>query len=261
MINKISNIIIYSTAIILLTILLFLVINNINSVKIDTDYVLNSYKFLVNDNLDSCNGLNMYGENRVEYADLSDADKLCLAYRNIKQHSYDKLNKSNNENYCYISKNDNKGFTLNEDNICDIEIISKEKIDQIYYELFNKQIGDYSDFKINDSRACYYQDDKYLCGDSILQNITYGWNPTYYTIITKAKEKGSYLYIYDYFLIINNNECYLSNNGSIKNDKCSLKLTNANIDNRFLTKFGQKYKHTFKKNNNGTYYWISSEPI
>ena len=38
------------------------------------------------------------------------------------------------------------------------------------------------------------------------------------------------------------------------------KFLNA-VNDRFLKKYGQEYKHVFKKASDGSYYWVSSEPI
>ena len=258
--NKIFNIIFYIIIVILIVILICLFMNNLNSIDINSDYVLKTYYTLGNDNLDTCNGLIMYTDSRVEYNDLKDDNKLCLAYRNIEKYASDILNKTKKENYCYLDKTDNKGFILNEDNKCDVNVLSYEDINNVYTNLFNQKINDYIDFQISDNQMCYVNKDNYLCGESIIQTYTYGWSPTYYRILYKAKEKGSYLYIYDYFLLINNNKCYLTNDDSIENEKCSNKLNNKkDINNHFITKYGRKYIHTFKQNKDGNYYWISSE--
>ena len=74
-------------------------------------------------------------------------------------------------------------------------------------------------------------------------------------------EKSSKIVIYDYFIKINNNECYSDVNGTL-NEKCTQAYDkDTKIDIRFLKKYGTKYKHTYMKNADGTYSWISSEPI
>lgn len=53
------------------------------------------------------------------------------------------------------------------------------------------------------------------------------------------------------------------------NSDMTTKLTEDNVDwfesnDNILSKYEnrmKRYKHTFKKNTNGTYYWYSTEPI
>ena len=79
--------------------------------------------------------------------------------------------------------------------------------------------------------------------------------------IKDSFKKNDEIIIYDYFLKVINNECYTSYVKDSKNDKCTKALeNNKNVDYKFLKKYGTKYKHVFKKDNN-VYHWVSSEKI
>lgn len=121
------------------------------------------------------------------------------------------------------------------------------------------------DFEIKYSSSCEYSESNndYLC-HALMQ----GW-PGIQLVVTKlikAEEIGNNIYLYDYFVYCDG---YIENPGTYKDIKATKKISDINymeiyFDNRedmdILGK-GQIYKHRFKKNKNGTYSWISSEPI
>lgn len=129
-------------------------------------------------------------------------------------------------------------------------------------------------FDINWGRSCRYENGIYVHssggGGSILEPISY---------MTKVEKDSNNIYIYDKFIVVKDAEknnvygesLYIldtTNDASniideYKNDDVwALKLDEFN--QFFIEKYKNKmkeYKHTFKKNENGEYYWYSTEPV
>ena len=149
-----------------------------------------------------------------------------------------------------------------ETNECIISKIKKEQIDNSYKKLFGKEIEFNESFKIDNLNICYLKDDYYYCGLSETFTYTYGSESTVYRVIKKAEEKSSDIIIYDYFVKINNNKCYKNYTTADINDTCTEQYkNNKNINYKFMKKYTTEYKHVYRKLEDGTYYWISSEPI
>lgn len=116
------------------------------------------------------------------------------------------------------------------------------------------------DFELKYSSLCEYSNDNddYLC-HALMQ----GWPAIQIEItkLIKAYEVGNYIYLYDYFVY-----CYDRTYKDINRTKKISDIDYREIyfdgreDMDILGK-GQIYKHKFKKNRNGTYSWVSSEPI
>lgn len=119
-------------------------------------------------------------------------------------------------------------------------------------------------FDIKYSMGCEYsnENDDYLC-HALMQ----GWPADQYemTKLIKAEKLGNTIHLYDYFVYADYGEIEGTFKDRYKKEKIS------NIDYReiyfndkedmSIMSQGQIYKHTFKNNGNGTYYWVSSEPI
>ena len=243
---------------------LWILIKNINSVNKDNPIIKELYTYLGNDYLDYCNGMPFYNSTKITYDSLDDSLKMCLAYKHISSENIinDELNKNKKQDACNFTND--KQFSLDKDEkICTVETFSKKDLNNEYKKLFNKEIEEYQDFNISGNKSCYFdtKESRFVCGNSVMQNLQLGWAPTTYRMINKVKEKGNRIYIYDTYLAINNSNCYLSNNGDIENSKCSDSINKkTKFNSIFLLKHGKRYLHVFEKNNNGNYFWISSTP-
>ncbi len=120
-------------------------------------------------------------------------------------------------------------------------------------------------FDIKYSIGCEYSSENkdYLC-HALMQ----GWPGEQYemTKLIKAEQIGNTVYLYDYFVYAD----YASPEGTFKDRYKKEKISTLDYreiyfsdegEDMSIMGQGQIYKHTFKKNSNGTYYWISSEPI
>lgn len=232
--------------------------------KLDTDseLVTELYTYIGNNDLQVCDGLVTYGEEKVGFDDIDNNLRICSAYSllELDEGSTIKVDTTKKDNTCSIGNNIVFASDNYEDDICTITKISSDLVNEQYKKMYGKDIENYEQFQYNDTTVCYYEDGYYYCGLSESYSLVVGGEPHTYRSIKKATLKNDELIIYDYFLRITNNECYMSYMGENINKDCSnVYSDNQDIDYRFLRKYGQLYKHTFSKMND-SYYWVSSEP-
>lgn len=206
----------------------------------------------------------MYSNEEVNYDVLDNETKLCTAYRLLDEESKSSNDyEGNEENTCSI--NDNIVFATNnyEDDICTVEEVSKDELNNTYKQVFGNDISEDGEFLINYNTVCYNNGDYYYCGLAETYTKTFGAEPHTYRTIKDVYKKGDEIIIYDYFLKIVNGECYSSYVNGTTNNNCTNELPenedDYNIDYDFLRKYGTLYKHTFKQSGD-TYYWVSSIP-
>ena len=220
------------------------------------------HSYLMPDDLNNCDGLSNYADKKITSKDLNDNVKLCLAYQkaSIKDVKVEEYDKAKNKEVCNV---DDMIFGLEEKSkICSVSIIKKDIIENAYYKLFGQNIKSKEAFNYDYMHICYLKDDYYYCGRSETYTYVIDGTTAIYRIIDKAVEKGSTITIYDYFLKINSDECYKNYTTSEKNNDCTKNYTkNTKVDYKFMQRYGIKYKHVYQKDDNGTYYWVSSTPV
>lgn len=125
--------------------------------------------------------------------------------------------------------------------------------------------------RINDLYCNKYVDEEYYCYPFNAGGIVI--LPEEYRKLVKVEEDENYLYLYDYHLVvapIYSEEGTITDNYSIHVDENAMvgMVTRDEyfaFDDKYeglMNKIGDKaklYKHTFKKDNTGNYYWISTE--
>ena len=144
-----------------------------------------------------------------------------------------------------------------------VNTLTVNDLNDAYFALFGKNIEKHIDFNLSGSKTCYFdeKESRYVCGNAVVQTLQLGWAPTTFRMIFKVKEKGNKIYLYDYYVAINNKKCYTTNSGNNENTKCSDKLAkDVDFNSKFIAKHGQKYLHIFEKDPSGNYY-ISSLSI
>lgn len=260
LIDKLYNIIIILLAIIVVVV--FIYQNKENKINKELkDKYREQYTYLSNSDLHNCNGLYNYSNKKIEYDDINIESKLCSTYY--------KLDSNNNSNE--IWKKDKKKNTCTKNNMkfriddnsdsCSVTISDKEEFSKIYKKIFNKDIEE-KEFKIDDLHVCYFNKNNVYCGLSETYTIILENDYDVYRVINKIEEKSSSVEIYDYFIKKDVDMCYKYYTTSDNNEKCTNKiLTKKDINYNMLKKYGTLYKHIYNKNEDGTYYWVSSEPI
>ncbi len=236
----------------------------INGKNVDTnsEQIKELHDYLSTDNLNNCNGLFTYSDKKIDYSKANAEDMACLAYykANITDAETETYKPKKKETTCVV---DNMTFRVDEENKeCVVQKISKKAVEDAYNKIFGKKLDNLESFKIDNFNICYLKDDSYYCGLSESYTYTIGPDSTIYRIINRALEKGNKITIYDYFARINNNTCYSTYAVDTVNSKCTENYKeDVKIDYKFMEKYGVKYKHVFEKDKNGTYHWVSSEPV
>ena len=259
LIIKILNVII----ILLLIAIVFIIFKKGKPLNTNGKVVKDLYSYVGNNNLEKCGGLVFYSDEEINYDKLSNETKLCLAYTKVNDEDKEelKVDKAKKGNTCSLK--DSLVFATDnyEDKICTLSKTNKNLVNENYKKMFGKSIENYDKFQLDNITVCYLNDDSYYCGLSEEYTYTIGAEPHTYRAIKDSFKKNDEIIIYDYFLKVINNECYTSYVKDSKNDKCTKALeNNKNVEYKFLKKYGTKYKHIFKKDNN-VYHWVSSEKI
>ena len=129
------------------------------------------------------------------------------------------------------------------------------------FEIFGQDISNNEEFRADNTHICYLKDNKYYCGLSETFSYVIGNESTIYRVLEKAVKKGSEIYLYDYFAKITNSTCYKDYTPSTINQDCTSNYKENKVNYKFMEKYATKYKHTYRKGENGNYYWVSSEPV
>lgn len=236
------------------------------NLDLNSNEVSSLYKYLGEVDIYHCGGLSTYSENTITKDDISDGNKLCMAYYNLNQ---DKVKKETIDSYG-VNKNDIKickvgeNITLatnNDEDFCNYFSFSKNELNNSYNDIYGTEISNYNSFYISSSNSCYLEGETYYCGTSETFTYSLAEQATVYRLLNKAVQQlNGDIIIYDYFLKVTEDSCYDSSDSKVAMDKCSKALDSQNeIDAEFVRKYGSIYKHTFKKNSNGDYYWAKSE--
>ncbi len=259
--------IIFIVLIILLIImtLTLIIIKIINKDEISTSSakVQELYNYFSTEDLNNCEGLFTYQDSKVDNKSVKADLKKCLAYNKATLGEVETLTlKQKKKTETCVQ--DDMTFRIDEDSSnCTVTKVSKDIINKEYVKLFGEEINDAESFKPDNYHICYLKDNEYYCGLAESFTYTLGNDSSIYRVIKKAIEKSSgEVIIHDYFLKINNNACYNSYTTDTENTECTANYKENNkVDFNFMKHNGQLYKHTFKKAKDGSYYWVSSEPV
>lgn len=249
---KKSRVVISIIFLLCFAVLIPLLINTLSLVDIDNINVKNAYK-LINENPLINENSDVFYQDSVDISSISENDMLAAAF-NITSKTDDEL--TTNDDKCFL---EDEAFEANEGK-CIIKIINMDELNKSYQSIFNKSIKSHHNFSVNNNVKCVYFEEKgtYTCGEVYFKTITLGWAPTTLKTIIKATEMNNTLKVYDKYLVINDNKCYPEY--SFKNEitKCSNTYDKDNLST-LLKKYGKTHIHTFKKNTQGIYYWVSSK--
>ncbi len=237
---------------------------------INSEEITKLYGYLGEVDLYHCGGLNAYSKDTITKDSLDAEDKLCMAYYELTE---DKLTsqtlpvKGTNEydtKYCEL--NEITFATADDSKVCSYEEFSVADLNNAYAQIYGEKPSENTNFYVASKTLCSKEGEKYYCGEATSYNVAITADADVYRLKSKAVEKfNGDIVIYDYFLKISENKCYLSSSSEEKSSKCTSKLSkiedfNALDDTAktdFVKKYGALYKHTYKKTKNG-YYWEKS---
>lgn len=225
---------------------------------IDSELVTNLYQYVsLNDERYINPGF--YEDGLIKYDDLKEEDKVLLIYltRNFELNTI-------NVNTC----EDLQGFNeIYSSCVSDPDYILVGNTfwrvnTNSFLDKYKSVFGSNKDFARKTywvlAKNCEFNsDDEMLC-----YTLPQGWmSSTYeYTKIIKAEKVGNNINIYDRFIMLGYYETMTrSFYGTYKDPAMTIQIADEpNID--FITE-GQIYKHVYKLDKNGNYYWYSSEPV
>lgn len=236
---------------------------DINSELIQELYDVNTFNWdLVLEN-------SFYEDKYVNYNNFSDEDRLFMAYKLNKPETTKYVFNNNCEefdgydelyNWCLNDTHKPGDFfdpsTVNDE--FDFHRVSISDMEKSYKDLFGyDKVMPKVNFKLYYSTMCEYGSKN---DDYIIYKLPAGW-PGYrleFTKLLKAEKFGDTITLYDSYV-------YLED--ATYKDKAKTKKI-SDIDyfgdlesHPEVYNDGQIYKHIYKKNDNGTYRWVSSEPV
>lgn len=202
-------------------------------------------------------GTSFYEGKLIKYDDINEDARFALTYLYEDYKIHEKEVKTCDELKGYEDAYD---YCLREekyflDGYTTFKLIDEKDFTDSYQRIFG------SDKSINEKKyhflAMAFEFNK--DGDGILNyTLPEGWIDTIedYTSPIKAIKRGNVIELYDYHIVLTNiADLY----GTYKDSEFKEKLSDE-IDVNLVTE-GQIYKHTYKKDRNGNYYWYSSEPV
>lgn len=234
-------------------------------VTINYDLILEDYDDIKE------NDEGFYIDKYVDYNSFSNKTRLYLTTRisDIAKTSYDFTNCDGIKDYANLynwCKEDisGSGLYFGEDYVSAMGFykIDGTTLETNYHNIWgdDKKIN-HEDFIIKYNSSCEYsrESNDYLC-----YMLPEGWPaiPQEITKMIKAETIKDTMYLYDYYVTS-------SDSGTFKDKYLTKKISDidykeiyfANKEDMSILKKGQVYKHTFKKNRNGTFYWVSSTPV
>lgn len=217
---------------------------------------------------ESYNENNFYMDKLVTYDTLSDEAKLYYAYQTIKDIKDKKINSCEELNgyifndvnlYDYCIKDSN--MLISEEYM--FNDVNKVKLEEAYHKMYGYDKNmPLKNFTMNFIGLCLYSDIKkdYLCCNQVGGDTTFGSSKTK---LISADKYSDRIELYDRYVWVD----LADNNGfdyykSRFNKELIANVPEYNEDNddEYLDK-GALYKHIFKKDSNGNYYWYSSERV
>ena len=220
------------------------------------------------DGFESYNENNFYMDKLVTYDTLSDEAKLYYAYQTLK-----------NINDRQISScTELEGYTFNDTNLYDYCLnnqyildgyeymfndVNKTKLEEAYHEMYgyDKEMP-LKSFTMSFTGVCLYSETKgdYLCYNQVGGDTTFG--------VSKTKLVSAYKYsnkieLYDRYIWADLADGDGFDFSKSRFDK-ELIVNVPEYSDEILSEYldeGALYKHIFKKDANGNYYWFSSERV
>ena len=250
-----------------------------NIIKLSGTEIANLGKALFNKTsvMDYNSQLYFYKKNNLTYNDLSDSDRLSIAYSLIPNYFIKKNNKTaaychnvdyGTGEYGYAGKPDSP------DKNCSLAMVSKDIFSDSYYNIFGQKTSvKYEEFNpLNDIFKVVVPENDIL---RLYNTIVSGdvWNGLFTAVkFDYAEMDGESLCVFSKLVAIDDEKgVYSDSEYSNKIDNISslgdnwfdsgnLDNLNNSIMNKYSDKAG-KYKLVFNQDANGNWYWVSTELV
>lgn len=248
------------SSVIILTVVGLILIGD-KTLDLDSNQVKELYGYLGDTDINHCGGLQVYSKNAITSDDIDEQDMMCMAYYKSTSKLKDEVQSTGKNEYgtliCRVGEN--LSLAADEDGKCEYEIIDASHLKSMYLKMYGKEPADMDKFYITDLKSCFLEGDKYICGEATTFNYSISAEATIYRLIDKAVQKNNGdIIIYDYFLKVSDDKCYKSNSNLEENMDCTKALSDKDIDQEFIRKYGTFYEHFYKKDSNG-HHWVQSK--
>ena len=243
--------------------------NAVKELDVESELVQNLNKKILKYNNLGASTLNapyfdgsFYKDTKVEYENLTNEEKIIAVINNIEPI------------YQYVSDIDTNKLIYNDiayfDESSIIKVYTKELLEDVSKKVFGNNGVEIEWETLNMCASILdFVDGNYYEYDYEGGGFDYTENAT--SKIIKAEQQGEYIYLYDKFLYCDELEFY-TENGEPKfytSVNKTNELNNINGDNYRFDKINDileqniekcpTYKHTFKIDNKGNCYWVSTE--
>ncbi len=237
---------------------------------LDDESVIIAQKFLKQDYLKKF-PTGFYEKKKMTYDDLQEKRGMTFEYiydyKKLKELQIIFNNCEEAKDYpdIYALCNWDSSYVVGDDaGARDYYLFDANDFEKEYKKLYgNDKILEKENFKVHSIYECSYYEksDKYIC-----HTLETGWatDAAEFTKLVKAEKINNQLILYDYYV-------WVTPDGTYKDYKETRKISdklvtdniwnNEEFKNEELFEQGQLYKHVFKSNGNGEYYWYSSEPV
>lgn len=226
------------------------------NLSLDDDTVVLLYDYINRNNFQIIDN-DFYGTKLIQYDDFTDEDVMGFVFRYggsvglLVQSCEEFLGYDELYNKCVS----NPSLMVNNFNVM-IYDINKEKLELTFYKMFGSdKVFPKGTFNVYDKVKCSYSQslDDYLCYREEEINFSDSYKVTK---LIKAQKFDDEIIIYDKCIFLINNSVA---SGTFKDPNLTIKLDSD--FNGFLVDEGQVYKHIFKMDASGNYYWFSSKPV
>lgn len=202
--------------------------------------------------------VNFYEDRLITYDDIKEEDRFEIAFY-VKKHDsepiiYNSCEETKDFKSLYSTCTFDSSFVIGEDAFS-YSKINKDELEKNYREIFgpNKSFAK-KEYHLHASMVEY--------SESIDEYLYYTLPEGYYTGVdevtklVKAVKVGNTIELYDYYVFMTS---WIEHAGTFKDRHYNTKLSD-DFDYDII-EAGQLYKHIYRKDQNGNYYWYSSEPI
>lgn len=235
------------------------------NINLSDDLVSELYSYIGNDQISNCNDPLFYESGIVNREESDSSALLCNAYLQLTNSLETVEIEENEEGSCSID-----ALLLVTDynsDVCTATKFSLDTIKDVYFSIYGQTLTEYVSFELSNDKICEYnaEDGFYYCFNaSDEMTVSLVSSITYRLLKSAVKVYDGTFVIRDYFININDSNCYHDLANLNKHYTCTNYIVDnpdVQIDSLFMRTYSGLYEHTFKSDDNGGYYWISSKKI
>ena len=202
----------------------------------------------------------MYKTEGVKLENLLKESAVCYAFLNLDEQyrtpiDYDITGvRDDGIGYCMINL-DVVVYDYDASGKCSAYFLDREVFYTASLKVFGDRIISNSSFILDNNVECSVVNGVYYCGE--YKGTALDGNKNHYHYVKEYTEDDEEIVIYDYLVYRydSDGQCYAGFSSN------AIGICPSQITNGYIKKYGLLYKHTFKNNGEGDYYWESSTPL